>query len=274
MHDMRVLPIAVLVLTAAACDGGSNDSSSGGAGAAAGGGAAGTGGSAGASACAAGTSIVSFETDDGVQLEADFAVTGTTGGPGAVLLHMIPPSNDRTNYPPAFISALLDKGISVLNVDRRGAGNSGGVALDAYQGDKGKLDVKAAVLFLTAGACAIDPARIAIIGASNGTTSALDFALYAAADPTAPLPKALVFLTGGSYTENQNSVDANRGILEPLAIDFVYSAQESAWSTQFSSGAPTPWKFSEYDPGAHGTGMFSSRPESIGDVAGFVAGAL
>ena len=42
--------------------------------------------------------------------------------------------------------------------------------------------------------------RIAVVGASNGTTTALDFAVYASTDPKVPFPSALVFLTGGTYT--------------------------------------------------------------------------
>src|SRR5262245_51857736 len=111
-----------------------------------------------AGACAPGeTANVMLVTEDGLTLQGDFYATGAVGGPGAVLLHMIPPQWNRTSYPRAFIDELVASGISVLNLDRRGAGGSAGVAVDAYLGPNGKLDVEAAVGYLAAHACAIDP---------------------------------------------------------------------------------------------------------------------
>ena len=216
--------------------------------------------------------VTNLVTDDGVTLEADLYTTGNKGGPGVVLLHMIPPSNDRSNYSAAFISKLTAAGLNVLNVDRRGAGKSAGVAKEAYQGPNGKLDAKAAVAFLTGHACAIDPARIALVGASNGTTTALDYAVFAAADASAPAPALLVFLTGGSYTENQNQL--NDAGLANTPLLFVYSNTEKQWSGGFKAGASASWKFSEYNPGAHGTNMFNTRPEAMDEVTTFIAGKL
>lgn len=213
---------------------------------------------------------MSFVTDDGVKLAADDYPTGEGQGPSVVLLHMIPPANDRTNYPKAFIDALLAKKIRVLNVDRRGAGASEGNALDAYQGEKGRLDAKAAVQHLLSGQCAVDPFRIGIVGASNGTTTALDYALAAAQATELAFPSALVFLTGGTYTENQNALGDHHEQLDPLPIQFVFSAAESAWSKGHEAGAPATWRFSEWDPGDHGTKMFEARPESIDLVVKFL----
>ncbi len=289
-HALACFSAVVTAATGVACSesdstgspatGGASSGGSGGAagGAGASGGSAGaTGGSAGSDAgstCAGGSSVVGFATDDGVNLAADFHSSSVKGGRAAILLHMIPPSNNRTNYKPSFISALTAKGIHVLNVDRRGAGDSQGVATEAYQGPNGKLDAKAAVDFLLQHECAIDKTRIALVGASNGTTTALDFTVFAGADAAYETPKALVFLTGGAYTENQNTISSHRPLLDPLSMHFVYSKAESAWSKGFEAGAPSTWKFSEYDPGDHGTVMFDVRPESIAEVANFLDGAL
>jgi pimeloyl-ACP methyl ester carboxylesterase len=236
-------------------------------------GAGGAGGSGGPS-CPQATEVVHFVTDDGVTLEADEYTTGEAMAPAVVLLHMIPPANDRTNYPPGFIEALLAKKIRVLNVDRRGAGASGGVAEDAYLGPNGKLDAKAAFTFLTQGECGADPLRVGIVGASNGSTTALDYAVAAAQDSSLLFPSALVFLTGGTYTENQNKVSDHRDDLEPLPLLFVFSAAERDWSAALMPGAPSTWTFQEYDPGDHGTNMFSARPESIALVADYLADVL
>ncbi|MCC6900595.1 MAG: alpha/beta hydrolase [Polyangiaceae bacterium] len=232
------------------------------------------GGSGGSAACANQPSVVSFITDDGVKLEADDYPTGEGLGPSVVLLHMIPPANDRSNYPKAFIDALGKKKIRVLNVDRRGAGASEGVAQDAYLGANGKLDAKAAVQHLLSGQCGVDPLRIGIVGASNGTTTALDYAVYAAENPDQPLPSALVLLTGGPYTENQNVLGAHHDQLDPMPIQFVFSPAEGAWSQGYQKGAPATWRFEALDPGDHGTKMFDANAESIERVAGFLAEVL
>ncbi|HJL14463.1 MAG TPA: hypothetical protein RMH99_02335 [Sandaracinaceae bacterium LLY-WYZ-13_1] len=220
--------------------------------------------------------VVSFGTEDGLTLEADRYVPegAAPGGAGAVLFHMIPPFNDRTNYPLTFIDALTDRGIVVLNVDRRGAGGSEGEPMDAYVGPDGKLDVAAAVGFLLATDCAPDPARLGLVGASNGTTSVLDYTVFAAGDADAPSPAAIVFLTGGGYTENQNRVADHRDVLDPMPIQFVYSTAEAGWSVGFEPGAPEIWRFDEYADGDHGTTMFSAAPASVGDVAGFLGDTL
>jgi pimeloyl-ACP methyl ester carboxylesterase len=238
------------------------------------GGWAGAGGSGGSVSCSSAPEVVSFVTDDGVKLEADDYPTGEGFGPSVVLLHMIPPANDRTNYPKVFIDALLAKKVRVLAVDRRGAGASEGVAQAAYTGPNGKLDVKAALRHLTSGECAVDPLRIGVVGASNGTTSALDYTVHAAQNPDETFPGALVFLTGGTYTENQTVLGDHHIDLDALPIQFVHSAAESAWSKGYQSGAPATWRFEELDPGDHGTKMFDARPESVDLVAGFLSEVL
>ena len=211
-------------------------------------------------------SVVQLTTDDGVDLVGDLHPSTPTGR-GAVLLHMIPPSNDRSNYPPAFIHALTERGFTVLNLDRRGAGDSSGNARDAYTGPNGRLDAKAAWDQLLAAPCGVVPERTVLVGASNGTTSVLDFT----ADPFLPRPAAIVFLTGGGYTENQTAIEANRDALATLPINFVFSTQERAWSAGFLADAPDPWHFDEYDPGGHGTRMFGAAPDSVASVADWLA---
>lgn len=218
--------------------------------------------------------VVHFDTDDGVTLEAALFVEGTVGGPGLILLHMVPPTNNRSNYARPVIDTFVARGFTVLNVDRRGAGGSGGEAIDAYTGPNGRLDAKAAFAFLRAHPCGIDATRIALVGASNGTTTVLDYALMTAADDALEAPAALVFLTGGAYTEAQNTVADNRATLETLRVLFVYSTAERAWSAPFEAGAPTTWQFNEYTGGDHGTRMFSAVPASVTDVADFLEAAV
>jgi len=220
------------------------------------------------------TEVVTLTTDDGVILEGDLYTSGELDAPGVVLLHMIPPNNDRTGYPVAFCEALAAQGYNVLNIDRRGAGASGGVAQEAYSGPNGKLDPHAAVEHLLEMPCASDPLRLAIVGASNGTTSALDYTLWSQGEDDVRTPKVLVYLTGGTYTENQHSISENLEALSPIQSLFVYSTDEATWSVGFEATAPETWTFSEYPDGAHGTLMFDAIPESMDDVRAFLEGAL
>lgn len=214
--------------------------------------------------CTVSAAVHSFQTSDDVTLEADFYSTGVAQSPVAILLHMIPPHHDRTGYPSEFIESLRAKGLAVLNVDRRGAGASGGVAEEAYQGPNGALDVAAAVGFLESQPCGPDVSRLVIVGASNGTTSALDHTIQTAGAQ----PKALVFLTGGHYTENQHKIAENRTLLDAKPILFVFSTEERAWSAGFMGAeAPSSWQFDEYSVGDHGTKLFGVAPESVERVA-------
>ena len=224
-------------------------------------------------ACEPGKSVVPLTTSDGVALEADLYTNGEEEGPGVVLLHMIPPSNDRSNYPQSFIDALVARGITVLNVDRRGAGASKGDPKEAYEGPKGKLDVEAAITFLSKGPCRVDASRIALVGASNGTTSAVDYAVTAHVDPNWPRPAGIVMLTGGPYTENQHSIAGHAAALS-MPLLFVYSVEEREWSEAQKEFAGASWSFSIYKDGAHGTKMFEAVPQSQDDVVAFLTKSL
>jgi len=224
--------------------------------------------------CPAGeASVVTFMTDDGVTLEADLHTTGSPDSPAVVLLHMIPPTHDRTNYPLEFRELLVDAGFTVLNVDRRGAGGSEGVAADAYEGLSGKLDAAASIAALAALPCPVDATRTAIVGASNGTTTAVDYTVDVASSDLAPLPMGLVFLTGGAYTENQHTLSDQLATLGPLPILFVYAHDEVAWSAQYE-GASDSWTHSEFAVSGHGTFLFGAAPESMTLVRDYLVGLL
>lgn len=222
---------------------------------------------------AAAVEVISLTTQDGVSLEADLHTTGVAGSPAVVLLHMIPPGNDRSNYPLAFREQLSAAGFTVLNLDRRGAGGSQGVASEAYEGPNGKLDAAAAVATLAALPCPPDLSRLALVGASNGTTTALDYTVHAWSQPEAPNPSALVFLTGGGYTENQNSLSDVVDGVAALPIAFVFPADESAWSQSYAGTSPS-WTHLEYEESGHGTHLFDSAPESMTDVIEWLDAAL
>ncbi len=218
-------------------------------------------------ACTGASQVVTFTTSDGVTLEADFLPSGQVGGKAAVLLHMIPPSNDRSNYPRSFIDALAGAGYTVLNVDRRGAGNSGGDPQAAYEGPAGKEDARAAVGFLGASSCAVPEGEIVFVGASNGTTTAVDYTVEATARP-----KALVLLSPGTYTENQNRFADHHPRLPQMPIFFGYPDGERDWPQSVRGQGGKQWVFEEYDGGGHGSRLFDTSPQVTSDILAFLAG--
>jgi hypothetical protein len=148
----------------------------------------------------------------------------------------------------------------VLVVDRRGAGGSEGEPVDAYEGPKGRNDVEACVVRLTEDGYG----PISLIGASNGTTSMVDYAIWAPSQAL-PAPVALGFMTGGTYTENNNPM----ADLPQLPAVFTFSTAERDWSEAQRPLDPGSWIFHEYADGDHGTRMFTADPTVTDDLVTF-----
>jgi len=205
-------------------------------------------------ACGTEERVVTFETEDGLTLEADYAPAAAEGAPAIVLFHMNPERYDRRGYTKAVRASLAERG-ALLNVDRRGAGGSEGSARDAFEGEGGRLDMEAAVDFLLGRECSPDPERLFLVGASNGTTSVYDYMVAGRGD--LPFPAAVVFLSPGSYTENQfplEPVQADRGWSLSFPMLWIYPETEP-YSDDFVADAPGAWKFVRHGD-EHGTDMF------------------
>ena len=110
---------------------------------------------------------------------------------------------------------------------------------------------------------------LVLMGASNGTTSVLDYSVWAAAEGHT-VPSAVAFLTGGTYTVANNDMED----LPATTALFTYSTAEKAWSERQMDLDPGSWTFSEYADGDHGTLMFAAEDGFTEDLAGWLAGAL
>lgn len=216
---------------------------------------------------------VHFSTSDGVRLTADLFPAAGTGGPAVILLHMNPEGNDNTNFPPELIERLSSMSLTVLNVNRRGAGGSEGNARDAFEGPSGVEDAIAAQSFVVEH-CSSNASAMMLVGASNGTTTALDFTVASSTNPAIPTPRGLVFLSAGDYTENQNAIADNLDLLKSVPVLFAYPDAEAAYNDALATDPGAGWQFSVYPGGGHGTGLFSSHPDSLDQVADFVGVTL
>ncbi|MCA9565492.1 MAG: hypothetical protein KC561_18470, partial [Myxococcales bacterium] len=101
--------------------------------------------------------------------------------------------------------------------------------------------------------CAVDRDGLVLLGASNGTTSVLDYTV--GHDEQLPDAKALALVSPGSYTENQHEIADYGPTLEELSILWVFPDNEP-WSLQFEEEAPENWDFVELEDGRHGTNNF------------------
>ena len=204
--------------------------------------------------------VLSLETRDGVTLAADYYPVEDASAGAVVLLHMNPLGGfQRKDWPVDFIEAINGAGWAVLNLDRRGSGDSEGNPSEAINGEGGRYDVEAAVLQVTGDGYD----RVVIFAASNGTTSMIDYAAWAGGEGL-PEPVALAFLTGGTYTETNTDMDD----VPVLPALFAYADNEAGWSVQFEDDHPDAWSFHELPAAGHGTFMLS------GDQAGILTDLL
>lgn len=193
--------------------------------------------------------VVRLTTTDGVELVADHWPASSPARPAVVLLHMTPRGPyTRKDWPTPFVEALHARDWAVMAIDRRGAGASQGVADEAFMGPGGRLDVAAAVTHLA------PSGPLGLIGASNGTTSMIDYADWA---PTQGYPQvaAMGFLSPGDYTENQTPL-AEVAVIPSI---FAYPESERAWPESKRPLDPGTWAFHEFPGSAHGTFLFAEQ---------------
>lgn len=123
---------------------------------------------------------VSFETDDGWTISADFvSPIGDVPAPAVILVHSS--VTDRNMYR-ALVEKLVEAGFAVLNLDFRGRGksrNKGNWLALRLQGpeglaeiSRGNLDIKGAIDFLST-QTNIDAERIGVVGTVIGARYAL-----------------------------------------------------------------------------------------------------
>ncbi len=195
---------------------------------------------------------VKFKTEDGVTIHATYYKPEVSKGNGVILLHML--RTDRS-YWKEFAGALMNEGFDVVAIDLRGHGQSidkNGVKISWDRFSERDfndmvLDVKAAKLFLQEN----EVDRIAIVGASIGANTALN---YAVDDSSI---KTIVLLSPGlDYrgVKTEGSMKRyNKSVLIAVSDEDEPSFSSSQRLFEIATGEK---QLKVYSNAGHGTWMF------------------
>ena len=202
---------------------------------------------------------VEIEGIDGLTLVGDFRSTGTQPQPTVLLLHML--NNRRQSWQP-LVPELLAAGYTVLAIDMRGHGETGG----AMEWNLAEQDLQIVLDWLREQP-QVDGSQISTIGASIGA----NMALRSAAND-ADVVATVILSAGTNYrgvtTEDALALYGNRPILIVAAEGDVGAAQSARTLDSLAVGEHD---LIIYDGGGHGTGLFAPHPEVIPAIIDFLA---
>ena len=201
---------------------------------------------------------VTFRTDDGVTIAAEWYEPSPRPGPAVVLVHML--HRSKRDLDP-LARRLASEGIGALAIDLRGHGESTGSAASgsseggAYAPMVG--DIRAARRFLASRAD-VQPSRIGVAGASLGANLA---ALAAASDPAIV---AVALISPSLDYRGLRIEQAMRKVARPALLvasdDDPYAAR-SARELQKAAGGPR--ELIVVSQAGHGTAMLSRDADLV-----------
>ncbi len=200
---------------------------------------------------------VSTIAPDGLHLLGTFyPAAGIGPWPAVLLLHMLG-SNREAWTETGLPAALTEAGYAVLALDMRGHGDTGGTRDWALTEE----DLPKVWRYL-AGRGDIDPARIAIVGASIGANMAMRTAAREALIP------AVILLSPGLDYQGVTTEDVLAGYgARPLLI--VASSEDSYAADSSRTLAEQAGESAQilmYDGAGHGTNMFRAQPDLIDTI--------
>lgn len=214
-----------------------------------------------------------FQTDDGVIINADFYTSSSIKRRVVLALHMMPETKESWRE---FAEAMLKKNIACLAIDLRGHGKSTSVA--AYENiilnyknfsdkdqQKSILDVNASILFLQENG--FDESDISFIGASIGANLALS-ALDCFANT-----KLAVLLSPGLDYHGVTTKDAAEALGKDKKV-YILASEEDEYSALSSreiydilKTKNSANKLDIFQGLGHGTNMFVKDPRLIAKIA-------
>lgn len=216
---------------------------------------------------------VNFDTEDGVTIVADY-YEGASGGPSALLLHMMPAVKESWN---GFAAALVDAGYShVLAIDLRGHGESvsggdGRLDYKAFEDadHQAKIrDVEAAVKWLEGRGA--EKGRLAVVGASIGANLAI---AYGADHPEVP---AVVALSPGFDYRGVTTPDKVERYAEGQGLYLVASEEDelSFGTDRQLGGIKKDAAVKELKGAGHGTTMLENEPGLTEEIIEWLKGRV
>jgi len=204
--------------------------------------------------------IVDLTASDGTKLKASYFPAAKTG-PGVLLLHQC--NRDRKIWDD-LAHQLASAGISVLTLDLRGFGESGGTAQDKLppqqaqaQAQKWPGDIDFAFRYLQSQS-GVKPDDIGVGGASCGVDNSVQTAIRHPQQV-----KSLVLLAGSTNLAGRNSLRQNSQlpILAAVADDDEFPPSIEATEWIFSLSKNPGNRFLRYPTGGHGAEIFAVHPE-------------
>jgi dienelactone hydrolase len=217
--------------------------------------------------------IVDLKAPDGTLLKATYFSPGRPG-PGVLLLHAC---NQQRKDWDGLAEHLTAKGISVLTVDYRGYGESGGARFAKLPQEEenrlvrqvwpGDIDVAYAYLLAQPG---VRHDMIGAGGASCGVNNSIQLARRH------PEVKALMLLSGGTNRDGrlflQNS--KNLPVFVAGAEDDEFGQVTDTMQWLFSESSDSASRFQRYATGRHGAEMFGPHPELMDFITDWFVATL
>lgn len=228
---------------------------------------------AGAAPQAPSPQTVDLRAPDGILLKGTYFSSGKPG-PGVLLLHQC---NRQRKLWDVLGERLASLGITVLTIDYRGFGESGGIPHDKLtQEEEIKIqteiwpgDINVAFQYLLAQPGVI-PGRIGVGGASCGVNNAIRLARQH------PEVKSLVLLAGSTDREGRQFLQASKNIpiFTSAADDDVFGPQALLMQWFFSLSGNSASRFAHYASGGHGAEMFAVQNELPNVIADWFLATL
>ncbi|OHA09789.1 MAG: hypothetical protein A3H69_00375 [Candidatus Sungbacteria bacterium RIFCSPLOWO2_02_FULL_47_9] len=210
---------------------------------------------------------VELKTDDGVKIVGDFYRTPQSATTGIIYLHMMPSA--RQSYV-KLAENLQQAGYPGIAIDLRGHGESEGgpngyKSFKDEEHQKSVADVRGAGEFLASKGVK----TLYIIGASIGANLALEYLAEAPEAKAATLISPGLDYRGVKTEPFLKTVSSGKAVYLIAADDDAYSAGTvRKLFDEIPRGVSR--NMTSYREGGHGTALFQSQPELVGEIERWV----
>ena len=213
---------------------------------------------------------VTFRTSDGVTIGATLARAVSPDAPAVILVHQV--GSTRAEWAPLLERLRVQRAFTTLAIDLRGHGASTeGPAgpldwrtFDDAQWASTRLDVLAAVAFLSASDSGVDPAALAAIGSSIGSSAVV------AAAAEEPRLTALVTLSPGRAYHGFEAITPALALADRAVFAVVAHDETDSVDTAETYGRITHVPAMVVDGSAHGVVLLTNGASVLDRVEDFL----